>query len=112
MRVFKCIVRGRSILSALCIFHNYLLFWRCVTISSKELQINDEIRDKELRIIDTDGSQLGIMSASEALDKAAEKNLDLVKILNSTDGSETRLAGAEFDLYKKDRNGTGYRESV
>ena len=61
MRVFKCIVRGRSILSALCIFHNYLLFWRCVTISSKELQINDEIRDKEL-------------------DKAAEKNLDLVKI--------------------------------
>ena len=80
MRVFKCIVRGRSILSALCIFHNYLLFLRCVTISSKELQINDEIRDKELRIIDTDGSQLGIMSASEALDKAAEKNLDLVKI--------------------------------
>ena len=80
MRVFKCIVRGRSILSALCIFHNYLLFWWCVTISSKELQINDEIRDKELRIIDTDGSQLGIMSASEALDKAAEKNLDLVKI--------------------------------
>ena len=80
MRVFRCIVRGRSILSALCIFHNYLLFWRCVTISSKELQINDEIRDKELRIIDTDGSQLGIMSASEALDKAAEKNLDLVKI--------------------------------
>ncbi|MFQ7063028.1 MAG: translation initiation factor IF-3 [[Clostridium] leptum] len=57
-----------------------MLFWRCVTISSKELQINDEIRDKELRIIDTDGSQLGIMSASEALDKAAEKNLDLVKI--------------------------------
>ena len=73
-------MRGRSILSALCIFHNYLLFGRCVTISSKELQINDEIRDKELRIIDTDGSQLGIMSASEALDKAAEKNLDLVKI--------------------------------
>ena len=65
---------------ALYFFHNYLLFWRCVTISSKELQINDEIRDKELRIIDTDGSQLGIMSASEALDKAAEKNLDLVKI--------------------------------
>ena len=80
MRVFRCIVRGRSILSALCIFHNYLLFWSCVTISSKELQNNDEIRDKELSIIDPDGSQLGIMSASEALDKAAEKNLDLVKI--------------------------------
>ena len=63
-----------------CARTEHSVFWRCVTISSKELQINDEIRDKELRIIDTDGSQLGIMSASEALDKAAEKNLDLVKI--------------------------------
>ena len=66
-------MRGRSILSALCMFTTICYFGGCVTISSKELQINDEIRDKELRIIDTDGSQLGIMSASEALDKAAEK---------------------------------------
>ncbi|MDD5923907.1 MAG: translation initiation factor IF-3 [Clostridia bacterium] len=52
-----------------------------MTISSnKELQINEEIRDKELRIIDSEGGQLGIMSASQALDLAAEKNLDLVKI--------------------------------
>ena len=81
MRVFRCIVRGRSIsVRAFVFFTTICYFWRCVTISSKELQINDEIRDKELRIIDTDGSQLGIMSASEALDKAAEKNLDLVKI--------------------------------
>lgn len=80
MRVFKCIgARTEHSVRAL-YFSQLLLFWRCVTISSKELQINDEIRDKELRIIDTDGSQLGIMSASEALDKAAEKNLDLVKI--------------------------------
>ncbi|MBQ7718085.1 MAG: translation initiation factor IF-3 [Clostridia bacterium] len=42
--------------------------------------INEEIRDKEVRLIDSDGSQLGIMSAKEALDKAYEKNLDLVKI--------------------------------
>lgn len=55
-------------------------FWRCLTISSKELQINDEIRDRELRIIGPDGAQLGIMSSNQALDLAAEKNLDLVKI--------------------------------
>lgn len=55
-------------------------FWRCVTISSKELQINEEIRDKEVRVIDSDGSQLGIMPATKALDLAAEKDLDLVKI--------------------------------
>ena len=54
---------------------------RCLTISNnKELQINEEIRDKEVRVIDTDGSQLGVMATSEALKKAAEKNLDLVKI--------------------------------
>lgn len=71
--------RTDTILSALCNLNKQVL-WRCLTISSKELQINDEIRDKELRIIDSDGSQLGIMSAGQALDKAAEKNLDLVKI--------------------------------
>ncbi|MBE6731685.1 MAG: translation initiation factor IF-3 [Ruminococcaceae bacterium] len=42
--------------------------------------MNDEIRDKEVRVIDTDGSQLGIMATADALKKAAEKNLDLVKI--------------------------------
>ena len=44
------------------------------------MQINEEIRDREVRVIGSDGSQLGIMSASEALDKAAEVSLDLVKI--------------------------------
>ena len=56
------------------------LFWRCLVISNKELQINEEIRDKELRIIDSDGSQLGFMSSTQALELAESKNLDLVKI--------------------------------
>ena len=51
-----------------------------LTISNKELQINEQIRDKELRVIDSDGSQLGIMSLKEAMDLAEQKNLDLVKI--------------------------------
>ena len=55
-------------------------YWRCFKISKQELQINEEIRDKEIRVIDSDGGQLGIMSASQALDMAASKNLDLVKI--------------------------------
>ena len=55
-------------------------FWRCFTISSKELLINEEIRDKEIRVIDADGSQLGIMSTKDALKISLEKNLDLVKI--------------------------------
>ena len=42
--------------------------------------MNEEIRDKEVRLVDSDGSQLGIMSSKDALKLAVEKNLDLVKI--------------------------------
>jgi len=44
------------------------------------LQINEQIRDKELRVVDSDGSQLGIMPLKQALELAEQKNLDLVKI--------------------------------
>ena len=53
---------------------------RCFAIATKELQINEAIRDKEVRVIGEDGSQLGIMQTSAALDQALNKNLDLVKI--------------------------------
>jgi len=42
--------------------------------------INEAIRDKEVRLIDSDGTMLGIMSAREAQKIANSKNLDLVKI--------------------------------
>ena len=46
----------------------------------KEMQINEQIRDREVRVISSTGEQLGIMSAKDALKKAEAKNLDLVKI--------------------------------
>ena len=49
-------------------------------ISKQEMQINGEIRDKGLRVSDSDGNQLGIMSLRQALEIAEQKNLDLVKI--------------------------------
>ena len=42
--------------------------------------INEQIRDREIRLISEDGEQLGIMSAREAMKIAQEKELDLVKI--------------------------------
>ena len=51
-----------------------------MNISTKELQINEEIRDKEIRVISNTGEQLGIMTASEALKLAEQSNFDLVKI--------------------------------
>lgn len=56
------------------------MWWRCLPIASKELQINEQIRDNEIRVIDDEGGQLGVMSAREAQRIADEKNLDLVKI--------------------------------
>lgn len=54
--------------------------WRCLNISSKDLSINEEIRDREVRVIDSDGTQLGVIPTSEAQRLSQEKNLDLVKI--------------------------------
>ena len=49
-------------------------------ISNVNYQINEEITDKEVRMIDEDGTQLGIMSSVEAMKIAVTKDLDLVKI--------------------------------
>ena len=45
-----------------------------------EHQINEEIRDKEVRLIDSDGSQLGIVTIQQAMETAIQRGLDLVKI--------------------------------
>ena len=42
--------------------------------------INEQIRDKEVRVIGSDGEQLGIMSAKEAYFKAKDAGLDLVRL--------------------------------
>lgn len=63
-----------------CFAASALCIWRCFTIGKLEHQINEEIRDKELRVIGADGDQLGIMTSAAALALAEEKELDLVKI--------------------------------
>jgi len=49
-------------------------------ISKQGHQINEEIMDREVRLVSATGEQLGIMSAAQALQMAEEANLDLVKI--------------------------------
>ncbi len=57
---------------------NSELGWRYTTIS--DLMINEQIRDREVRLVGEKGEQLGIMSARDAYLKAQEAGLDLVKI--------------------------------
>ena len=66
--LFLCVDKG-------CCSHNV---WRCTTIS--DLMINEQIRDKEIRLIGEHGEQLGIMSSRDALKLAKEADLDLVKV--------------------------------
>ena len=55
-------------------------FSEVFTIANAVHQINEEILDKEVRLIGADGAQLGIMSAAQANAMAEEQGLDLVKI--------------------------------
>ncbi len=47
---------------------------------SKENKINEEIRDKELRVIDQNGEMVGVLSRAEALEMAEKAKLDLVNV--------------------------------
>ena len=55
---------------------------RCYIIATarEQQQINEAIRDKEVRVVSDTGEQLGIMSSAQALRMAENRNLDLVKI--------------------------------
>ena len=74
MAIIRLVVCGRETF----LYHIFLLSEEDIII--KELQINNEIRDKEIRLIGQEGEQLGIVSAAEAQRIADEAGLDLVKI--------------------------------
>ena len=61
------------------------ILWRCTTIS--ELMINEQIRDREVRLIGANGEQLGIMSARDAQKHADRKSTRL----NSSHNRESRM---------------------
>ena len=63
-----------------CRLSAFYFVWRCFPIANTGHQTNEEIRDKEIRLISDSGEQLGIMSAQDALRLAEEQGLDLVKI--------------------------------
>ena len=58
-----------------------------LTISAKELSINEEIRFKEVRVVADNSEQLGVMSSDEALEKAEECYRSYNKTLGDTDKS-------------------------
>jgi translation initiation factor IF-3 len=68
--------------------------------------INEEIRDREVRLVDENGAQLGIMPTRQALDLADEKQLDLVKIAPTARPPVCKLMDYgkyKFEQSKKER---------
>ena len=72
----------------------------------KHYYINQRIRAKEVRLIDQDGTQIGVMPIREALSKADEQGLDLIQITNQSNPPICKLADYGQFMYqqkKKDK---------
>ena len=75
-------------------------------IANAAHQINEEILDREVRLIGDDGEQLGIMSSAEALKIAEERELDLVKIAPGSNPPVCRIMDYgkyRFEQTKKEK---------
>lgn len=86
---------------------------RCLTIT--ELMINEQIRDKEIRLIDENGEQLGIVSSREAQKIADERKLDLVKIAPTAKPPVCRIMDYgkyKFDQAKKEKEARKKQKTV
>ncbi len=91
----------------------YLYFRRCYAIT--ELMLNEQIRDKEVRLIDSDGTQLGIVPGKEALRLADEKHLDLVKISPTAKPPVCKImdySKFKFDQSKKEKEARKKQKNV
>ena len=62
------------------------------------IEINEQIRDREVRVIGAEGEQLGIMSSKDAYMMAKEKDLDLIKIAPTATPPVVKIA--DFGKYR------------
>lgn len=90
-----------------------LFLWRCTVIS--DLMINEQIRDKEIRLIGADGEQLGIMSAKDAMKLAREADVDLVKIAPSATPPVCKLIDYgkyKYELIRKEKEAKKKQKTI
>lgn len=69
---------------------------------SKDMLVNEKIRAKEVRVIDPEGEQLGILPLKEALNLAQEKNLDLVTVAPNAKPPVCRIM--DYGKYKYEQS--------
>ncbi|SHH78012.1 translation initiation factor IF-3 [Clostridium collagenovorans DSM 3089] len=71
--------------------------------TKKELLLNEEIRENEIRVIGDDGEQLGLMSSREALTIAEQKDLDLVMISPGANPPVCRIMDYGKHIYEQSK---------
>lgn len=77
--------------------------------------INEQIRDKEVRLIGADGEQIGIVTSKEALKMASEKSLDLVKIAPQAKPPVCKIMDYgkyKFDAAKKEKEARKKQKTI
>ena len=77
-----------------------------IHIAKQELQANEEIREKEVRVVTDSGEQLGVMSSDEALKLAQARNLDLVNIAPTAQPPVCKIMDFgkyRFELQKREK---------
>jgi translation initiation factor IF-3 len=84
-------------------------------IDKRFIRTNDRIRAREIRVIDDEGAQIGILPPFEALKMAREKNLDLVEISPSAVPPVCRIMDYGKFLYqqeKKEREAKKHQKTI
>ncbi|HXE73989.1 MAG TPA: translation initiation factor IF-3 [Candidatus Nitrosotenuis sp.] len=83
-------------------------------ISSRELRVNEQIRARQVRVIDDSGQQLGILSLHDALRAARERSLDLVEVSPNVQPPVCRLMDYgrwKYNEAKKERESRARRKT-
>jgi translation initiation factor IF-3 len=81
------------------------------TISKDERRINESITVPEVRLIDIDGGQLGVMKTSQAMSIAQDRNTDLVEVAPQADPPVCRLMDYGKFLYEAQKRERDARKS-
>ena len=91
-------------------FPHAIIFWlfadlisRRLCIDKRFIRTNDRIRAREVRVIDDEGKQIGILQPFEALKMAREKNLDLVEVSPTAQPPVCRIMDFGKYLYEQEK---------
>ena len=90
-------------------------FFKEASYIKQDLLINDQIRFREVQVIDENGEKLGRMNINQALDLATEKNLDLVLVSQNSDNPVCKIMNYgkhKFEQAKREKESKKKQKTV